>query len=364
MRLQEDYNDRSGMTPTVVMTIIVVTAFVAVILAVVVIMNPKKKPESVNPSYAGPPSIEVSSPIIVSEAPIQEKDSLHPDDLDFWDKYPQEKSKPLEPTEAKPEIEAENDPSTDGRHTLITYADGREEWVLISPYLPKHEYDFTKLVCQSGLMKYFDNGKQISYSGIDVSKLQDYIDFVKVKKAGIHFVMIRVGARGYSTGQLILDEYFNDNIKRATDAGLNVGVYFYSQAINKEEAIEEANYVLENIGEYKLTYPVVYELEMVGNDSARTDALTKAERTEIARAFLDTIEAAGFKTAVYGNKEWFLKGVDLSKLTGYDMWLAQSGDIPDYPYKFNMWQYNTKGLVDGISGYVNLDISFIDYSEK
>ena len=117
MRLQEDYNDRSGMTPTVVMTIIVVTAFVAVILAVVVIMNPKKKPESVNPSYAGPPSIEVSSPIIVSEAPIQEKDSLHPDDLDFWDKYPQEESKPLEPAEAKQEIEAENDPSTDGRHT-------------------------------------------------------------------------------------------------------------------------------------------------------------------------------------------------------------------------------------------------------
>ena len=363
MKLQEDFEEHSGMTPTVVMTIIAVTAFVAIILVLVLMLNHNKRPANVSASNLEPPVI-VSSPVIMSEAPDKGNHSLHPDDLDFWDQYPTEESKAFEPVESRPEVQEENDPSTDGRHTLITYADGREEWVLISPYLPKHEYDFTKMVCQSGLMKYYENGKQTSYSGVDVSKNQDYIDFVKVKKAGISFVMIRVGARGYGTGQLIVDEYFSDNIKRATDAGLNVGVYFYSQAVSAEEAVEEANLVLENLGEYKLTYPVAYEMEIVGNDSARTDALTKAERTEIAKAFLDTIEAAGYKTAVYGNKEWLIKGVDMSKLTAYDIWLSQPGDIPDYPYKFTMWQYSTQGVVDGISGYVNLDVSFIDYSEK
>lgn len=364
MKLQEDFDDRSGMTPTVVMTIIAVTAFIAVILVFVLVLNQNKKPDNRKASQAGPPVIELSSPLVISEVPDKVEHSLHPDDLDFWDQYPTEESKPVEPVESRTEIQVENDPSTDGKHTLITYADGREEWVLISPYLPKHAYDFTKLVCQSGLMKYYENGKQTSYCGVDVSKNQDYIDFVKVKKSGISFVMIRVGARGYGAGQLIVDEYFSDNIKRATDAGLNVGVYFYSQAITAEEAVEEANLVLENLGEYQLTYPVAYELEIVGNDTARTDALTKTERTEIAKAFLDTIEAAGYKTAIYGNKEWLIKGVDMSKLTAYDIWLSQPGDIPDYPYRFTMWQYSTQGVVDGISGYVNLDVSFIDYSEK
>ena len=123
--------------------------------------------------------------------------NLHPDDFDFWDLYPEETETPA-PTE-EPQEEEEEDPSTDGKHTLVQYADGKEEWVLISPYLPKHEYDFTKLVCQSDLMKYYENGKQVSYVGVDISKFQDYVDFVKVKKAGVDFVMLRVGTRGYGT---------------------------------------------------------------------------------------------------------------------------------------------------------------------
>ncbi len=190
------------------------------------------------------------------------------------------------------------------------------------------------------------------------------MDFVKVKKAGIEFVMLRVGARGYGTGQLILDEYFNDNIKRATDAGLDVGVYFFSQAITPEEAVEEANMVIESLGEYQISYPVAFDMELIENDTARTDSLTRAERTEITKAFLDTISAAGYKTLIYGNKEWLLKEIDMSKLTAYDVWYSQGADIPDYPYKFGMWQYSFQGSVDGIAGYVNMDISFINYSEK
>lgn len=359
MKLHDDYDEHSGMTPTVVMTIVAVTVFVAAILVVVLLVNNGKKSNARNTPQS-------SSPVILtSEADEISGSGLHPDDLDFWDKYPPEESEEPESGESVSQEErSENDPATDGKHTLVQYADGREEWVLISPYLPKHEYDFTKLVCQSGLMKYYENGKQTSYVGVDVSKFQDYIDFVKVRKAGIDFVMLRAGARGYGTGQLIVDEYFSDNLKRATDAGLEVGVYFYSQAITREEAVEEANLVLENLGDYEISYPIAFDMELIVNDTARTDGLSKSERTNITKAFLDTIKAAGYKTIIYGNKEWLIKEIDMSKLTAYDVWLAQAADIPDYPYKFTMWQYSTQGSVDGIAGLVNLNISFIDYSEK
>lgn len=363
MKLHDDYEDRSGMTPTVVMTIVAVTAFVAVILIVVLIMNSgNKKPGQSAQETAS----QETSPVILSPEPERyvSEGVLHPDDLDFWDKYPEEAEATPEPEQSLPQEEVKNDPSTDGKHTLVEKSDGTEEWVLISPYLPKNEYDFTKLVCQSDFMKYYENGKQTSYVGVDVSKVQDYIDFVKVKKAGIQFVMIRVGARGYGTGQLIVDDYFSENIKRATDAGLDVGVYFYSQAISKDEAVEEANLVLQQLGEYTISYPVAFDMELVTNDTARTDKLSKAERTEITKAFLDTIGAAGYKTIIYGNKEWLIRQIDMSKLTAYDVWLSQQADIPDYPYKFTMWQYNTQGTVDGIAGLVNLNISFIDYAEK
>lgn len=365
MKLHDDFDDHSGMTPTVVMTIVAVTVFIAIILVVVLMANSRGRGNGPGTQGTAQQS-ESTSPVILSSEPgsVPPGSGLHPEDLDFWDKYPPEEEETARPQEPAEPEKAENDPATDGKHTLVVDGAGKEEWVLISPYLPKHEYDFTRLVCQSDRMKYYENGKQISYAGVDVSKLQDYIDFVKVKKAGINFVMIRVGARGYGTGQLIVDDYFSENIKRATDAGLDVGVYFYSQAITEEEAIEEANLVLENLGEYEISYPVAYDMELVPNDSSRIDGLSKSERTKITKTFLDTIEKAGHKTVIYGNKEWLIKKIDMSKLTAYDVWLAQEADIPDYPYKFTMWQYSTQGSVDGIAGPVNLNISFIDYAEK
>lgn len=360
MRLREEDEEHSGMTPTVVMTIVAVTAFVAVILILVLLLN--KGDDSGSQAV----SDRETSPVILSPEPEYNVSEgvLHPEDLDFWDMYPQEETAVPETEESLPQEEVKNDPATDGKHTLVELADGSEEWVLISPYLPKHTYDFTKLVCQSELMKYYENGRQISYVGVDVSKVQDYIDFVKVKKAGIRFVMLRAGARGYGTGQLIADEYFSENLKRATDAGLDVGVYFYSQAVSKEEAVEEADFVLQQLGEYTISYPIAFDMELVTNDTARTDTLSRSERTEIAKAFLDAIEAAGYKSILYGNKEWLIKEVDMSKLTAYDVWLSQQTDIPDYPYQFTMWQYSTQGTIDGIAGLVSLNISFVDYSEK
>ena len=370
MKMPEDFDDHSSLAPTVVMSILAVTLFVALILVMVLFLNHKPKSTQTAKGSQQADSAqaiqEAASPVILypETDELVSGSGLHPDDFDFWDMYPEETATP-EPTEEPEETAApEDDPSTDGKHTLVQYADGKEEWVLISPYLPKHEYDFTKLVCQSDLMKYYENGKQTSYVGVDISKFQDYVDFVKVKKSGINFVMLRAGARGYGTGQLIVDDYFNDNLKRATDAGLEVGVYFFSQAITKEEAVEEANMVLENLGEYQISYPIAFDMEFIENDQARIDSLSKADKTAIAKAFLDTIAAAGYKTMLYGNKEWLIKEIDMSKLTAYDVWLSQLTDVPDYPYQFTMWQYSTQGSVDGIAGAVNMNISFIDYSEK
>jgi len=370
MRLPDEYDDHNSMTPTVVTAIVAVAMFVGIILAVVLLMNRQTKTTNTpQTASAARETTSAASGSYPDTDTLVQGDTLTPDDLDFWDLYPEE-SETVPESAAEPEKpeesaeQAESDPSTDGKHTAVTTRDGEEEWVLISPYLPKHEYDFTKLVCQSDIMKYYEDGKQVSYTGVDVSKYQDYIDFVKVKKAGVDYVMIRVGSRGYGSGQVVLDEYFSENLKRASDAGLLIGLYFSSQAISEDEAREEANILLENIGDYRIDYPIAFDMEFVENDTARIEALSRSEKTSIAKAFLETIEAAGYKTAIYGDKEWLIKEIDMSKLTAYDVWLAQEADIPDYPYKFTMWQYSKTGTIDGISGYANLNISFIDYTEK
>ena len=242
MRLPDDYEDHGGgLTPTVISAIVAVTIFVAVILCVVLIINRRPTSHQQNTSAAQTENTSLTGSNQTDKYPDTQDlitgSTLSPSDLDFWDKFPEATATPMPSADPsaqdgkKETVEA--DPSTDGKHTLVTNRDGKEEWVLISPYLPKHEYDFTKLVCQSDLMKYYQDGKLTSYVGVDISKYQDYVDFLKLKKAGVDFVMLRVGARGYGSGQIVLDDYFTDNIKRATDAGLRIGVYFTSQAITE-----------------------------------------------------------------------------------------------------------------------------------
>lgn len=372
MKLPEEYEEQNMLSPAVIGAILAVALFVGGILILVLAMNQNsiRGNGKQDGALGGNGRQTLESPIIreTGQATVADLEdilsgsTISPEDLDFWDKYPEESPEPEEtpqPTEAPKE-----DPSKDGKHTLVKSADGEEEWVLISPYLPKHEYDFTKLVCQSDRMKYYSEGKLVSYVGADVSKLQDYIDFSKARKDGLDFVMVRVGARGYSSGQLVMDDYFTENIKRASDAGLQTGVYFFSQAVSVEEAVEEAELVLEAIADFKVTYPVAFYMDEIAGDSSRIDRLSRTEKTEIAKAFLDKVREAGYLPMLYGDKEWLIRQVDLSKVSEYDIWLSQLEDIPDYPYRFSMWQYSTTGTVDGIAGYTNLNISFIDYSEK
>lgn len=361
MRLPEEFEEQNNGKPVVYMFAGVCT-FIVLLFVVVLFINAEPDRDKKKENDAQTNVTQNDN----EDSDNSGKSELVADDLDFWDMYPEIDEQEPEQEENKKEEEekVEDDPSKDGKHTKITYADGTEEWVVISQQIPKNSYDYTKLVSQSGVMKYFVDGSKVSYFGLDISKTQGYIDYNKLVKSGVDFVMLRVGARGYGTGQLVLDEYYTDNIKGATDTSLHVGLYFSSQAITKEEAVEEANMVIAQIGDYDIDYPIVFEMESVLNDTSRTENLTKDERTDIAIAFLDTIKAAGYIPMLHGDKEWLLTKVDLLKLSDYDIWLAQEGDLPDYPYQFSMWQYNKKGTIDGISKEVSFNISFIDFTEK
>lgn len=359
MRLPDEIEEKERFSPSIISTLGAVSLVIIIIVAIVLYVNRDKLAN--NGSVGSQGTVDISQQPVEDTVEIGNSD-LSPEDFDFWELYPEATAVPV--VEEPEEEVQEEDPSTDGKHTKIITDSGEEEWVLIEPQLEKHAYDFKNLVCQSDIMRYYKDGKEISYVGVDISEKQGYVDFNKLKKAGVDFCMIRVGARGYGTGQLLLDESFQDNMKRATDAGLEVGVYFFSQAITQEEVMEEANLVLECIADYEVSFPVAFYMEYVENDTARVEQLTKTDKTEIAKTFLDTIRTAGYSPLLYGKKEWLLKKLDLTELSDYDVWLAQYENIPDYPYKFSMWQYACYGTIDGISGSANLNISFIDYSEK
>lgn len=264
----------------------------------------------------------------------------------------------------KKESMQDSDDMDDGKHTLVTYQDGSTEWVEINDKLAANSYDTAKFVYQNPQMKYYVNGKQASWFGVDISSKQGIVDFEKLKKAGVDFVMIKVGGRGYSSGNIVLDSSYKDYMNGAKNAGLGIGVYFYSQAVDKDEVCEEAETLLELIKDYPVKYPVVFDMESVEGDMARTDALDVSARTELARIFLKTIKAEGYTPMLYGDKEWLVTKLDLEKLQDYDVWLSQEADTPDYPYEYTMWQYNKSGTVSGISGTAGLNISLVNYSGK
>ena len=148
----------------------------------------------------------------------------------------------------------------------VKHADGTKEWVDINEDIPRNKYDLSKLTYQKPLMNYYEDGKLVSKCGVDISANQGDVDFSKLKSAGCDFVMLKVGARGYSSGNIVSDKNFEDNLKAAKKAGLDIGVYFCSQAVSKSEAREEADEVLDAISGYSVKYPVVFVMENVDED--------------------------------------------------------------------------------------------------
>ena len=190
--------------------------------------------------------------------------------------------------------------------------------------------------------------------GMDVSKFQGEIDWEKAKAAGIDFAIIRCGYRGYGSGALVEDSTYRRNIQGAINAGLRVGVYFYSQAINEAEAVEEASMVLSLVSGYSLPLGVYYDTESVGG--GRANALSAAERTACAVAFCETIRSAGYSAGVYSYASWFYNALNFANISKYNIWIAQYRDTLSFSYKHNIWQYTGSGSVKGISKPVDMNI--------
>jgi len=209
----------------------------------------------------------------------------------------------------------------------------------------------------------FENGyltclKGESVLGIDVSSHQGQIDWQQVADAGVKFVMLRAGYRGYGTGDLVQDTRAQENYEGARAAGLEVGAYFFSQAISPEEAAEEAQFFLEIIHGWELTMPVVYDWEYIDAE-ARTGGMDKRTVTDCTLTFCQMLASVGYRPMIYFNRHQAEDFLYLEELTDYPFWLAMYADRMTYPYKLAMWQYTEKGKVPGIDGYVDIDLYFL-----
>lgn len=225
--------------------------------------------------------------------------------------------------------------------------------------LKHHTYEKDNFVItDDGLLEYYDGDNLTSHKGIDVSTYQEKIDWKKVADDDVEYAFIRLGIRGYTEGEIKKDDAFEYNIKEALKNNIETGVYFFSQATSVEEAKEEAEFVLDELEPYNITYPVVLDVEAVSADNARTKDLTKEERTEYAVAFCEMIKNAGYTPMIYGNLKSFMLLLDIEQLEDYDKWLAAYGTEIYFPYDFKIWQYTDKGKVSGINTEVDINISF------
>ncbi len=273
----------------------------------------------------------------------------------------------LESTAGESEIvNEEGDPYKYGHIPELTHAgyvvgdgSGRQDsWAVIryQEDAQKSAYDNRYWeVGKDGLIRYTEPGKKCMV-GIDVSEYQGDIDWQQVAGYGIEFVIVRVGYRGYESGKFVQDEKCQANLDGALNAGLKAGVYFVTQAVDEAESEEEAGYVLEIIGNRNIEMPIYLDMEPVYGGVARTDDLSEEQRTKNAAAFCKKIEDSGYRAGIYANQYWFSGNLHLKEVEMYDIWFAKYGTQPDYPYKFDAWQFSETGTVPGIEGSVDLNV--------
>ena len=232
--------------------------------------------------------------------------------------------------------------------------------VYIVEDLPKNTYDNDLFqVNEQGFLTY-NSDDYTCKIGIDVSRYQGTIDWAQVKEVGVDFAILRLGYRGYGTGKIVLDNTFYQNLEGALENDIEVGVYFFSQAISPAEAEEEAQYCMNALKGYDITYPIIFDWEDPnGSGEVRTDELDDKVLTQCAVAFCEAVKAGGYQPMVYSNLTYFYLHFDLNELVNYPFWLAQYNATPSFFYHFDMWQYGDAGIVPGIDGKVDLNIHFI-----
>lgn len=250
---------------------------------------------------------------------------------------------------------------------ILNFVDvfGESYQVEIKPEVKKHSYQMEAFVHDGHKLTYEGDSNYRCRLGVDVSHHNGDINWEKVREAGYEFAFLRIGYRGYGqAGSVCLDRKFLQNIQYAKAAGIDVGVYFFSQAVNEEEAEEEAAFVLKNLEGYDLQLPVVYDPESILDAEARTDDVSGKQFTKNTIVFCRKIAKAGYQPMIYSNMLWEAYQFELEKLSEYPVWYADYEKLPQTPYAFEYWQYSNEGIVDGIAGAVDLDIQLIDNKEK
>ena len=224
-------------------------------------------------------------------------------------------------------------------------------------------YDAENLVTdENGYLSYYQDGQKTSALGVDLSEYQGEVDFAAVKAAGVDYVMLRIGGRYYSDeGGLYEDSAFDTYYEQAKAAGLKVGAYFFSQAADADDAVEEARFAIAKLNGRALDYPIAFDWENIEQDEARTDHVTGSVLTAMAEAFCDTVTESGYRAIVYSNTSQMFIMYDFETMKDYDFWLADYRDFPTMYYHFDMWQYSIEGTVDGIEGYVDMNLCFNDF---
>jgi len=206
----------------------------------------------------------------------------------------------------------------------------------------------------------YDDDTYTCRIGVDVSKYQGNIDWAAVKGAGVNFAILRLGYRGYGNGKLVMDSTFYRNLQGCLDNDIDVGVYFFSQALNYAEGAEEAEYVMNALANYSITYPIVFDWEpYAASVGARTKNITDAQLTQATLGFLETVKKAGWTAMLYQNPTYFYEHLDMSKFAGYPLWLAHYVSMTGFYYKYDIWQYSCTGKVPGITGEVDLNIQLL-----
>lgn len=218
-----------------------------------------------------------------------------------------------------------------------------------------NNYDKSAFWRSGDVMSYKGNGYTAEL-GIDVSDHNGTIDWNAVKDMGVQFAFIRAGYRGYTEGGIHEDAQFRTNIVAARKAGIPVGTYFFSQAISEEEAIEEAEYVLDLVKDYGLQLPIVYDPETIADDSARTTGLSKEQLTANALAFCNTITEAGYEPCLYVNNMWQAYSLQMEQFNNIQIWLADYRDQPQSPYHYEYWQYSYAGNGSKVGSDTDIDM--------
>ena len=218
---------------------------------------------------------------------------------------------------------------------------------------------------ENGFMAYFDDdGNKISHLGCDLSYHNPNVNFDELKASGCEFVMLRCGFRGYSEGGIMKDEKFDEYASEAQRVGLAIGVYFFTQALTPEEAVEEAEYTLKLIEDYDISYPVAFDTEYIDDEKARTNVTEISDelRSDICEAFCERIREEGYYPMIYASENWMRRNMELESLHQYDFWAPQYLEENDFLYDFTIWQYTDTGSIPGVRGDVDLDISMVDYA--